>query len=213
MSVEADVIERLRGMTKTARMWGSPEELECVAMHFTHVLLSSRAPGWKLEQTFEKWKALGAPFASDADEHAVMRSKMWGAEEPTARVQVVQGYVVVWAGLSRRGDREAVFAPWIETLIDGPQLAGTPDRLNMTLFALMGFVAADPQAYVQALNLERHRIGGHELRPLPVVAPPGPTDAGVTYTRNFTSWPQVIDGVHKVIADVAPISISGSGSE
>ncbi|PZR04630.1 MAG: hypothetical protein DI536_33890 [Archangium gephyra] len=202
MSIENDVLDRLRGMAKTARMWGSPEELECAAMHFTHVLFSSREAGWRLEQTFEKWKSLGAPFAGDADEHAVMRSKMWGADEAKARVQVVQGYVVVWAGLARRADREAVFTPWIEALIDGPQFAGTPDRLNMTLFALMGFVAADPQAYVHALNLERHRIGGHELRPLPVVAPPGPTDAGVTYTRNFTTWQAVIDGISKLIASL-----------
>ncbi len=195
MSVEHDIVERLRGMTKTARMWGSPEELECVAMHFTHVLLSGRTPGWKLEQTFEQWKLLGAPFASDADEHAAMRSKMWGADEAQARAQVVQGYVVVWAGLARRAEREALFGPWIEALIDGPGLAGTPDRLNMTLFALMGFVASDAQAYVQALNMERHRIGGHELRPFPVVAPLGPSEAGVTYTRNFTSWQRVIDGI------------------
>lgn len=195
MSLEADIVERLRGMTKTGRMWGSPEELECAAMHFTHVLFASREPGWKLEQTFARWLAAGGPFAADADEHAAMRTKMWGADEATARVQVVQGYVVVWAGLARRADREAAVAPWIETLIDAPELAGTPDRLNMTLFSLMGFVAAEPQAYVQALNMERHRIGGHELRPFPVVAPPGPTDAGVTYTRNFTSWQAVIDGI------------------
>ncbi|MGV3621473.1 MAG: hypothetical protein ACO1OB_11685 [Archangium sp.] len=206
------MLNRLRGMTKTARMWGSPEELECAAMHFTHVLFSAREPGWRLEQTFEKWKGLGAPFAGDAEEHAAMRSKMWGAEEATARVQVVQGYVVVWAGLARRAEREAVFTPWIESLIDGPLQAGTPDRLNMTLFALIGFVASDPQGYVHALNLERHRIGGHELRPLPVVAPPGPTDAGVTYTRNFTTWQSVIDGIGKVVGDLIPLSPSGRGS-
>jgi hypothetical protein len=199
---EQAVLGRLTGLTKTARMWGSPEELEAVAQHFTHVLFLARTPDWKFEQTFEKWKAVGAPFADDADEHAAMRSKMWGDEPGLARVQVVQGFVVVWAGLERQAEREAVCGPWIEALIDGPQLAGTPDRLNMILFALMGFVAADPQRYVQALNVERHRIGGHELRALPVVAPPGPTDAAHTYTRNFTSWSKVIDGINAVVGSL-----------
>lgn len=122
---------------------------------------------------------------------------MCGADESTARVQVVQGCVVVCAGLARRAERESVSTPWIESLIDGP---GTLDRLNMTLFALMGFVAADSQGYVHALNVGRHRIGGHELRPFPVVAASGPTDAGVTYTLNFTTWQSVIDGITKMMA-------------
>lgn len=199
MSIEEAILRRVAELPKTARMWGSPEELECVAQHFTHVLLSVRTPGWTFEQTWERWKALGSPFADDADEHAVMRSKMWGASEAQARVQVVQGFVVVWAGLERQPEREAAFTPWIEALLDGPERAGTPDRLNMVLFALMGFVAANPQRYVQALSLERHRIGGHELRALPVVAPPGPSDAALTYTRNFQSWPRVIEGIGAVV--------------
>jgi hypothetical protein len=198
-SFETDVLGRLTGLTKTARMWGSPEELESVAMHFTHVLLRSRTPEWKFEQTWEKWKSLGAPFAEDADEHAAMRSKMWGEHTGQARVQVVQGFVVVWAGLERHPERELLVGPWIESLIDGPDQAGTPDRLNMVLFALMGFVATDAQKYVQALGLERHRIGGHELRALPVVAPMGPSDAALTYTRNFQSWQRVIDGISAAV--------------
>lgn len=135
-----------------------------------------------------------------------MRSKMWGADEELARSQVVQGFVVVWAGLERDPEKEATVGPWLEQLLDAPRLAGTPDRLNMTLFALMGFVARDATRYVQALNLERHRIGGHELRALPVVAPPGPSEAGLTYTRNFTSWPKVIEGIAAMLAtlDGAP---------
>lgn len=198
--LEQAVLARLAGLTKTARMWGSPEELEAVALHFSHVVLAAREPEWTLEKTFEKWKAHGCPFADDADEHAAMRSKMYGAELEQARVQVVQGFLVVWTGLERHAEREAVFGPWIEALLDVPQRAGTPDRLNMILFALMGFVAADPQKYVQALNLERHRVGGHELRPLPVVAPSGPTDAGVTYGRDFKSWQKVIDGIAAMVA-------------
>lgn len=202
MILENDLRDRLRGMTKTARMWGSPEELESAALHFTHVLLTARDATWTLEKTKQKWSSLGGPFAQDAEEHLAMREKMYGAAEAQARVQVVQGFVVVWASLQRHAEREAAVGPWIETLLDGPHLVETPDRLNMTLFALMGFVAAEPQAYVQALNLERHRIGGHELRPLSVVAPPGPTDAGVTYTRNFQSWSRVIDGIAAVSASL-----------
>lgn len=198
-ALEAAIVRRLGELSKTARMWGSPEELECVAMHFTHVLFAIRSPGWSFEQTWDRWKAAGAPFAADADEHAAMREKMWGAEEAKAREQVQQAFVVVWTGLARNPERETVFGPWIEALLDTPEHAGTPDRLNMTLFALMGFVAADPRAYVTALNLERHRIGGHELRALPVVAPPGPTEAALTYTRNFQSWQKVIDGLEAVL--------------
>ena len=199
-ALETAILRRLGDLTRTARMWGSPEELEAVAMHFSHVLLSTRTPGWTLEQTFERWKSLGAPFAQDADEHADMRSRMWGEEVARAQTQVVEGFLVVWTGLKRHPDREAAFAPWIERLLDFPEQAGTPDRLNMTLFALMGFVAADPQAYVAALSLERHRIGGHELRALPVVAPPGPTDAAHTYTRNFVSWARVTEGIAALVS-------------
>lgn len=198
-ALEAALVRRLGDLTKTARMWGSPEELESVAMHFTHILFAIRSPGWTFEQTLERWKGAGCPFAGDADEHAAMRSKMWGEDEAKAREQVQQGFVVVWTGLARNAEREAVIGPWIEALLDNPEYAGSPDRLNMTLFALMGFVAADPQAYVTALNLERHRIGGHELRALPVVAPPGPSEAALTYTRNFQSWQRVIDGIHAVL--------------
>lgn len=197
--LERAILRRLSELIRTASMWGSPEELECVAMHFTHVLLRTRTEGWTLEQTFERWRALGSPFAADPDEHAAMRSKMWGTEEAQARAQVVQGFLVVWTGLERQPEREAALAPWIEALLDFPEQAGSPDRLNMVLFALMGFVAADPQRYVAALSLERHRIGGHELRALPVVAPPGPTEAALTYTRNFQSWSKVKEGIDAVI--------------
>ncbi|MDP1826225.1 MAG: hypothetical protein Q8L48_23360 [Archangium sp.] len=201
-ALETAILRRLTELTKTARMWGSPEELECVAFHFTHVLLCSRNTGWSIEQSFEKWKALGGPFADDPDEHANMRSKLWGEQELKARTQVVEGFLVVWTGLERHPEREAVFGPWIEGLLDFPERAGSPDRLNMTLFALMGFVAADPQKYVAALSLERHRIGGHELRALPVVAPPGPTEAALTYTRNFASWARVTEGIAAVMKDL-----------
>lgn len=198
-ALETAILRRLTELTKTARMWGSPEELECVAFHFTHVLLCARATEWSLEKSFEHWKAHGAPFAADADEHAAMRSKLWGEHELKARAQVVEGFLVVWTGLERHREREEAFGPWIEGLLDFPERAGSPDRLNMTLFALMGFVAADPQKYVAALSLERHRIGGHELRALPVVAPPGPSEASLTYTRNFESWARVTEGILTVV--------------
>ncbi len=197
--LESAILARLSSLPKTARMWGSPEELECVALHFSHLLLCTRSAEWTFEQTFERWKTLGAPFAQDADEHAAMRTRMWGADEETARKQVVEGFLVVWTALKRNPEREAVFGPWIEGLLDFPERAGSPDRLNMTLFALMGFVAAEPQAYVTALELERHRIGGHELRALPVVAPPGPSDASLNYTRNFQSWGRVTEGVTAMV--------------
>ncbi len=199
MSLESAILRRLAELTKTARMWGSPEELEAVAMHFSHVLLSMRHEGWTFEQTWEHWKTHGHPFADDAEEHAAMRSKMWGADEAISRSQVVQGYLVVWTGLERQPEREAKFGPWIEGLIDFPERISTPDKLNMVLFALMGFVAADPQRYVQALNLERHRIGGHELRALPVVAPPGPSESALPYTRSFQSWAKVVEGINAVV--------------
>jgi hypothetical protein len=202
-TLENAIIQRITQLPRTARMWGSPEELECVALHFSHVLLSTRSAEWTFEQTFERWKALGGPFADDADEHALMRSKMWGEEEGRARTQVVEGFLVVWTGLARNAEREPVFGPWIEGLLDFPARAGTPDRLNMVLFALMGFVAADPQQYVAALSLERHRIGGHELRPLQVVGPQGTSDAALTYTRNFQSWPRVTEGIAVVVKNLA----------
>lgn len=185
-------------------MWGSPEELETVAMHFAHALWLSRDPGWTFEQTFEKWRALGGLFAGDADEHATMRARMWGESIAQSRVQVQQGYLVVWTSLDRVPAREALLASHIEGLIDFPERVSTPDRLNMVLFALMGFVAADAPKFVQALSLERHRVGGHELRPLQVVAPPGPSDAALTYTRNFTTWPQVIGGIERFLESPLP---------
>ena len=103
VELESAILQRVTGLKKTAKMWGSPEELEAVAMHFTHVVLSARTAAWSFEKTFEHWKTHGSPFAGDADEHAAMRSKMWATQEEQARVQVVQGFVVVWAGLERRG--------------------------------------------------------------------------------------------------------------
>lgn len=200
-SLSADVCARLRHMTKTAKMWGSPQELECAAMHFTHLALAAKSPSWSLEQTVEFWRGCGAPFADESDsaEHDAMRSRMWGEHEAEAVGQVVQGYAVVWATLERHPEREAHATPLIEALLDSPQLAKSPDRLNMVLFAVMGFVAKDAVRFVEALNAERLRIGGHELRPLPIVAPFGPSDAGLTYVRKFTTWERVIAGITGVL--------------
>lgn len=195
-----DVAARLRHMTKTARMWGSPEELETAAQHLVHVALVARTPGWTFEQTHALWLEVGGPFAGDADEHAAMRSKMWREEEALARVQVIAGFAAVWALLDRDPEREAAVGPWLEVLLDEPGQAGTPDRLNMVLFALMGFIARAPERFVEALAAERERIGGHGLRPLCVVGPQGPTEASVAWTRKFTSWGQVVDGIEAVLA-------------
>lgn len=195
-----DIAARLRHMTKTARMWGSPEELETAAEHFVHVALAARSEGWTFEQTHALWAAAGGPFAGDADEHAVMRSKMWREEEALARLQVVSGYATVWSLLERDAEREVAVGPWLETLLDEPGRAGTPDRLNMVLFALMGFIAKAPERFVEALVAERERIGGHGLRPLCVVAPPGPTEAALAWTRKFTSWARVVEGIEVVLA-------------
>lgn len=188
-------------MVKTARMWGSPEELECAALHLFHVGQQVRTTGVTLDQTFALWTSLGGPFAGDAEEHAVMRSRLWHDQVETARAQVVMGFVSVWAALDRQPEREPV-GRWIEVLLDAPHLAGTPDRLNMTLFSLMGFVARSPNHYVQALNAERFRIGGHELRPLFVVGSPGPSEAALSYGRRFTSWEKVTAGLTAVIGVV-----------
>ncbi|MEW5739390.1 MAG: hypothetical protein AB1938_10715 [Myxococcota bacterium] len=198
--VQADLAARLEHMVKTARMWGSPEELETAAQHVVHVWLSVRTPGWTFEQTHALWAEAGGPFAQDADEHAVMRSKMWREEEALARMQVVAGFATVWSMLDREPSREAAVGPWLERLLDEPGLAGTPDRLNMVLFTLMGFVARTPERFVEALKGERERIGGHGLRPLCVVAPPGPTEAAVAWTRKFTSWSRVVQGIEAVLA-------------
>ena len=206
MSLEADLAARLRHLTRTARMWGSPEELECTALHLTHVWLAARSPGWSLAQTLEFWAGCGAPFAADAAEHAAMRDKLWGREEALALGQVLQGYAVIWAGLARHPEREPHLAAWIEALLDSPQLAGAPDRLNMVLFATMGFAAADPHAFVEALNAQRLRIGGHELRALPIVGAPGPSEAGLAYGRKFSSWDAVIHGIEVVLGRLeAPV--------
>jgi len=112
------------------------------------------------------------------------------------------GYVSVWAALARDPEREALLTPWIETLLDAPKLGGTPDRLNAVLFALIGFVAKDPQAYVTHLGLERERTGGHSLRPLHVVAPPGPSEVHLPYLRKFTTWEAVSNGIARVVASL-----------
>ncbi|MBL8919555.1 MAG: hypothetical protein JNJ54_11880 [Myxococcaceae bacterium] len=196
---ERDVLARLHHVRKSLRMWGSPEELEAVAEHFTHVLLTSRTPGWTFEETHALWVKHGAPFAGDADEHAAMRSRLWTEHVETARTQVTHGYASVWAALDRDPEREALLTPWIEQLLDAPKLAGTPDRLNAVLFALIGFVAKDPQAYVTHLGLTREHTGGHALRPLHVVGAPGPSEAALPYTRKFTTWDAVSNGIARVI--------------
>ena len=132
-----------------------------------------------------------------------MRQKLWASQEQTAQVQVVSGFVCVWAALPRDATREPHLAPWIEHLLDHPEVAQSPDRLNMVLFALMGFVAADAEHFVRLMHVERTRIGGHELRALSVVAAPGPSEASLGYGRNFTSWEQVTRGIGAVVQRVA----------
>lgn len=197
--LEVDLAARLRHLAKTATMWGSPEELEAVAQHLTHVWLVSRTPGWTFTDTYALWQRHGTPLAADPETHAALRTRFWGEHLETARAQVVMGFVSIWAALERHPAREAAVAPWLEAVLDEPQLAGTPDRLNAVLFALMGFVAADPSAYVALLQKERERIGGHGLRALHIVAPEGPTVSAFAYGAPFTSWSSVRRGVEAVL--------------
>ncbi len=197
---ETDVVQRLRGALKTARMWGSPEELEGVACHFSHVLLGARTAGWTWAQTEGLWRELGGPFALDAEEHRVVRERLWGSNVDLAREQVVSGFACVWAALGRRADREARLGPWLETLLDRPTTVPSPDVLDAVLFALMGFVASDANRYVELLSSERRRIGGHGLRPLHLVGPSGASGAGHTWTRRFESWDRVTQGVEGFLA-------------
>ncbi len=197
--LERDVLARLSHVRGALRMWRSPEELEAVAEHFTHVLLSAHRPGWTFEQTHALWMKHGGPFAKDPDEHADMRSRMWGEQLETARSQVTLGFVEIWALLDRDAEREALMTPWIEELLDAPKLAGAPDCLSAVLFSLIGFVARDPQAYVTHLSAERERVGGHPLRPFHIVGPPGPSEAALTYTRKFSSWEAVSTGIERVV--------------
>jgi hypothetical protein len=194
--VQAALAARLEHMVKTARMWGSPEELNTAAQHLVHVWLRLRTAGWTFEATCALWAEAGGPFAQDADEHARMRAKMWRDEVARARAQVVAGFATVWSTL----EREAAAGPWLEALLDDPGRAGTPDRLNMVLFTLMGFVARAPERFVEALVAERERIGGHGQRPLCVVAAPGPTEASVAWASRFTSWGRVVQGLEAVLA-------------
>jgi hypothetical protein len=197
---ERDVLARMRQALRTARMWGSPEELEAVAQHFSHVLLTSRTPGWTFEQTAECWTQVGSPLAGDAEEHASMRARLWGEDEETSRAQVVAGFACVWAALERQPVREVRVGPWIEALLDAPARVDQPDLLDMVLFTLMGFVASSPAAFVESLSFERKRRGGHERRALHVVGPLGRSPASLTWTRRFESWDRVAAGVEALVA-------------
>ncbi len=198
--LERDVLARLLHVRQSLRMWGSPEELEAVAEHFTHVLLAARTPGWTFEETHTFWTNHGAPFAADAEEHALMRSRLWAEHVDVARTQVRMGYLSIWTALARDPERERCLLPWIERLLDEPSRAGTPDRLNAVLFALIGFVARDPHQYLEQLGQQRSLIGGHALRPFHVVAPPGPSEVHLPYTRAFDSWAKVAEGIASIVA-------------
>lgn len=200
--VSRDVVARLLHILKTLRMWDSPEALEAVAQHFIHVLLMNRPSPWSFEDTQQLWTSHGGPFAQDAEAHARMRERMWGIEVERSWHQVVTGYASLWAGLVRESTREPFVGPWIETLLDGPHFAQTPDRLSAVLFALMGFGAVDSAQYVQNLEATRERIGGHRLRAFYVVGPKGPTVPSAEYARTFDSWDAVSDGIHRVLTSL-----------
>jgi hypothetical protein len=202
MSVAQVALQRLRHAHKTGRMYSSPEELDAVGLHLAHSWFLSQTPERPFEETFTWWRALGGPFAGDAEEHAAMRAAMFAEEVVQARSQVVLGFGAVWAELARHGEAEKVLSPHLEALLDEPERIAQPDLLNMVLFALMGLVAEDAQAYVEALGRVREKVGGHPLRPLHIVAPPGPTVAQLTYTRKFTSWDAVLAGLSAVLADL-----------
>ncbi len=207
MTIQHDLAARLRHMTKTARMWGSPDELEAAAVPLTHLWLTASAPTHRFAQTLELWRQLGGPFAGDVEEHSIMRTRMWRHEESQSRTQVVTGYTAIWVALERDPVRGTAAEGWVDALLREPTLAGTPDRLNVSQFALVGFASAEPTRFIDALTAQRLLIGGHELRPLPIVAPPGPNEASLTYGRNFTTWKQVAAGIERVLTQLeAPVA-------
>ena len=207
--LHADIVSRLKQVLKTARMWGSPAEFEAAVLHLAHVSLSLEEPGATVATTRARWARHFALSDDDVAEHARMRSRFWQTEEETARAQVVQGYVVLWAAAPRHSSREAALTPIIESLIDGPHQAGTPDTLNAALFTLMGFASPDLPKFAQLLAFERQRVGGHDLRPFHIVAAPGPSDAALPYMYQFKDWPRVIEAAQTFIAEL-PATTSAS---
>ncbi len=197
-----DLAARLQQVVTAARMWGSPAEFEAALVHLSHLAFIARDTSWSFAQTSARWRTHYQRSADDDAEHRVMRTRFWQMEEETARAQVVQGYVVLWAAAPRLAHRESLLTPVIEGLLDAPHTAGTPDVLNAALFSLMGFASSDLMKFAQLLAMERQRIGGHDLRPFHIVGALGPNDAAITYGYRFTDWPQLLSAAKAFVAEL-----------
>ncbi len=202
MTVRRALLERLTHLAKTARMWRSPHELEAVALHVSHALALAHDPTQPFAASQE---AFGGPWAQDELARKRLTLAMWGAQEGLAQAQVVAGSASLWASLERNPEREAVVGPWLEAVLDRPSLVGAPDCTNAVLFALLGFVAANPVAYAEQVSRTRAQLGGDPLRPFHVVAPPGPTEVHLAYTANFTSWDRVRGAIDAAVARATPV--------
>jgi hypothetical protein len=187
---------RLQSLAKHASMWGSPGELEAVALAFFHAQGVARTPLLSFPESKMAW---GGPFAGDELEHQKMREKLYGSDEALALGQVMAGFAPIFAALALNKIRGPLVHSILEQALEEPQIHGHAEQVHAVIFSLLGFAAEDAADYVQQLKAQRLDIGGHELRPFFVLGPSGASAESLGYQRQFTTFARV----QKRIAEVA----------
>jgi hypothetical protein len=177
-------------------MWGSPAELEAVALVFFHLFHRIEKPTWYFTESKLKW---GASVAKDETEHHVMRERLYGTDESLALGQVMSGFAPIFASMKFDTFKSPLVLPVLEEAFEQPQLHGRAEQVHAVIFALMGFASSDAHAFVEELRIQRTEIGGHELRPFFVVAPKGPSSEALGYQRKFTTFGAVQNKIKEVI--------------
>jgi hypothetical protein len=189
-------------------LYGTPREVEGLAKHVTHVLLTANISGWRYRDTKRFWRDVAASlgygrrFARDADSTRIKRWNRWGPHEDVAMSQVVAGYSRIWKELASEADFPWC-RRWIEVLLQRPGIVGKPDVLDGVLFGLMVLAlgARGKAGDVRRLwEGERRKVGGDAVRGLSDVGSRREWDSRSSGKYlEFSSMPCVVAGISEVI--------------
>ena len=154
-------------------LYGSPEQVEGLAMHVTHVLFTIGHSAWSFRDTEAFWRELasalgfGARCAQDEEAYKIKRWWRWGSEEARARLQVRGAYRRIWRRLRHLDGGRPQTQGWIRALLATPRLAGPPDVLETVLWGLTSIVLEEQlEAFITLLDEELRRAGANSLRRL-----------------------------------------------
>jgi len=147
------LISILAGCAARPGMYGrSPDSAELLARHLTHICFSIVFENWEFDKTQSVWKHYAKKisgsetFADVFCESHSQREMKWGTNEATAKDTILRVYLDLLEKFGRDDESSNYTKRWVRELESSPDLLGSPDAADGTLFVLVISTTGDKQA-------------------------------------------------------------------